>query len=312
MAREQAMEDLYEVLGVPRGATELEVKKAYRKLANRLHPDKNPGDKKAEKRLQVVNAAYDVLSDKEKRKNYDEFGPASLQSGFDPAAARRFGQAFQGGPDGYSFNFQGNQGFGDLGDIFSNLFGGAGGPVGGARRGPRRERGSDFSSTMEVDFLTALKGGKRSLTIQGETLEVEIPPGIKTGQKIRLSGRGGAGAHGGQQGDLFIKVEVQEHPIYRREGDDVHMEVPVSPRELFDGAPITIESPDGPIEMKVPAHSQSGRKLRLKGLGAPVRGGERGNLYVHLECRLPESKDPELSKLYAQLDRFYGKPLRNA
>ena len=299
------MDDPYKVLGVPRGADEKQIKKAYRKLAHKYHPDRNAGNKNSEATFKSVNAAYEVLGDKEKRKLYDEFGAASLQSGFNADQARQYGNMF-GGMGGMGGGFGGAAGFED---IFSRLFSGGGGRGHGR---PTARRGADVASHLKIDFLTAVKGGQRAIRIGGETLEIDIPAGVKTGQKIRLAGRGEPGSFGGPNGDLKIEISVTDHPLYKRKGDDIHFDVPVTMLELVAGAPVNVEVPDGSIELNVPAGSQNGRKLRVKGLGVPKRDGSRGNLYIHLNLVLPESDDPRLLECARELDKLYKKSPRSS
>lgn len=310
------MKDPYTTLGVSRSASEKDIKKAYRKLAGKYHPDRNPDNKQAEQTFKEINAAYDVLGNKDKRKLYDEFGESSTSSNFDADKARRFKDAFGGfggggqsaGGNGFFGNFQNAAGGfgGGVEDLFSRVF------SGGARSAPRQgpQKGADRSSKLSVDFLKALKGGEMTIRTGGETLDVNIPAGVKDGQKIRLRGLGAEGLFGGTRGDLVVTIEVEPHPTFRREGDDIHVDVNVTLRELIEGDKINVFTPEGTLELKVPAGSQNGRKLRLRGLGAPRKGSERGHLYVHLNATLPESSDPKLIELARQMDAFYSKPVR--
>lgn len=301
---QKVMDDPYKVLGVSRNADEKAIKKAYRKLAHKYHPDRNSGNKQSEATFKSVNAAYEIVGDKEKRKLYDEFGAASLQSGFDAAQARQYANMYGGMGGG-----MGGMGGGGFEDIFSRLFSG-GGVRGHGRPAPRR--GADVASHLRIDFVTAVKGGQRTIRIGGETLEIDIPAGVKTGQKIRLAGRGEAGTMGAPNGDLKIEITVTDHHLYKREGDDIHFDVPVTMLELVAGAPINVDVPDGSIELNVPAGSQNGRKLRVKGLGVPKRDGSRGNLYIHLNLVLPESDDPRLLECARDLDKLYKKSPRTS
>lgn len=293
---QKVMDDPYKVLGVSRDADEKTIKKAYRKLAHKYHPDRNSGNKNSEATFKSVNAAYEVVGDKDKRRLYDEYGAASLQSGFNEAQARQYGNMYGG--------MGGMGGGGGFEDIFSRLFSG-GGARGHGR--PVARRGSDVASHLRIDFVTAVKGGQRTIRIGGETLEIDIPAGVKTGQKIRLSGRGEPGTFGAPNGDLKIEITVTDHALYKRDGDDIHFDVPVTMLELVEGAPISVDVPDGSIELNVPAGSQNGRKLRVKGLGVPKRDGSRGNLYIHLNLVLPESDDPRLLECARDLDKLYKK-----
>ncbi|MBT5705899.1 MAG: DnaJ domain-containing protein [Verrucomicrobia bacterium] len=290
------MDDPYKVLGVSRGADEKNIKKAYRKLAHKYHPDTNSGNKKAESHFKNVNAAYEVVGDKDKRKLYDEFGAASLQNGFNAEQARQYGNMYGGG--GHSF--QGGTG-GGFDDIFSRLF------AGQNQRQQQPRRGADLESQLRVDFISSIKGDTRTLRVGGETLEINIPAGINSGQKIRLSGKGHSGTYGAPDGDLKIEIHVDPHPSFKREENDIHFDVPVTVLELVEGAPISVDVPDGIIELKIPPKSQNGRKLRVKGLGVPKRDGSRGNLYIHLKLTLPETDDERLLELARELESLYTK-----
>jgi len=300
--------DLYEVLGVARDVDAEALRKAYRKLARRYHPDVNPGDHKAEEHFKEVSEAYDVLSDPEKRRNYDEFGEVSLQGGFDAEQARRareaFGARFGGGPQpgAESFEFRGGDSFefGDLDDLLGRFgFGGRG----RGRGGSAGLRGSDLEATLDLDFLEAARGGEKRLTLQladengrmrTQTLNVRIPPGVGDGGKIRLRGKGGPGLGGGPPGDLWAHVRVRPHPVFRRDGRDLLLDVPVTIAEAIRGARIEVPTLDGRATVTVPPGTDSGQKLRLRGKGIPdPKGGAAGNLYVVIQVRVPKQLDPE-------------------
>jgi len=293
--------DLYKVLGVARDVDADALRKAYRKLARRHHPDVNPGDKAAEDKFKEISEAYDVLSDPAKRRNYDEFGEVSLQGGFDAEQARRsreaFGARFGGGegPGGYASGeaFE----FGDLDDLLGRFgFGGRG--ASGRAAGLR---GSDLEASLELDFLEAAKGGEKRLTLglagedgrlRNETLTVRIPPGVADGGRIRLRGKGAPGLGGGPPGDLWATVRVGSHPVFRREGRDVFVDVPVTIPEAIRGAKIEVPTLDGRATVTVPPGSDSGRKLRLRGKGIPdPAGGAPGDLYVVIQIRVPKDLD---------------------
>ncbi len=290
-----ASKDLYSVLGVKRDASADEIRSAYRTLARKLHPDVNPGDAAAEARFKEVSAAYAVLSDDQKRKLYDEFGDVALQAGFDAEKAeqmRRWGGAGVGG-GGTPFDYdQWSQTFftgGSMDDLLGSILGGRFG-----RRGPMTSmprRGADLRAELAIDLPLAVRGGTTTLRLDlpgRERVEVKIPPGIKDGQTLRLAGLGQSGSAGGPPGDLLIEVRVLEHPTYRRDGDDLHVEVPITLAEALQGATIAFEGPTGEVSLKVPPGTQSGRTFRLRGLGVPRRGGGRGNLYVRTLVVLPD------------------------
>jgi len=298
--------DLYAVLGVARDADADTLRKAYRKLARRHHPDVNPGDKAAEERFKEVSEAYDVLSDAEKRRNYDEFGEMALQGGFDAEKARRAREAFgarfggePGGPGGYEFRSGEPFEFGDLDDLLGRFgFGGRGGA--GRAAGLR---GSDLEASLELDFMEAAKGGEKRLTLQlaGEdgrpqtqTLTVRIPPGVGDGGRIRLRGKGAPGLGGGPAGDLWATVRVRPHAVFRREGRDLIVDVPVTIAEAVRGAKIEVPTLDGRATVTVPPGTDSGKKLRLRGKGIPDPAGKApGDLYVVIQVRVPKQLDAD-------------------
>ena len=364
-----ATTDLYAVLGVQRQASADEIKKAYRKLARRLHPDVNPGNKQAEERFKEISQAYDVLSDPEKRKLYDEFGMDGLQAGFDAGQARAYRgrgtrraagaeEAFTTGGFGRYANFE---------DIFGNIF------EGGGRAATRA--GADAEATLEVDLLDAVRGlstqlsvnraeacatcggsgidnasstvcpecqgsghvqvghgpvafgrvcprcegrgrigtqpcatcGGRGETSHVERLNVRIPPGVDTGSRVRIAGKGAPGHGGGPPGDLYIVVRVRPHPLLERRGHDLYMDVPVTVGEAVLGASVTVPTPDGEVRVKVPAASQSGRLLRIRGRGVPaLKGGTRGDLYIRLMIQVPADGGETVRQAVQAMEPAYG------
>lgn len=304
----------YETLGVPRDADTDTIRKTYRKLARQYHPDLNPGDEAAEARFKEISQAYGVLGDEEKRRLYDEFGDVSLESGFDPEKARRAKEDFasqfgQGrGPDMGEFQF------GDLDDILSGLFGGRGGRARGgpgARGGRVRMRGADVEARLDLDFVDAVQGCERRLTLtvptpeggsKTDTVTVRIPPGVADGDRLRVPGKGSPGLGDGPPGDLWTTVRVAPHPVFRRDGSDLELDVPVSVREAVLGAQVEIPTLTGRATVTVPPGSDSGRRLRLRGKGVPARsGGEPGDLYVRLQIRVPREVDEETRKVLERL-----------
>jgi curved DNA-binding protein len=292
--------DLYEILGVSRSASAEDVKKAYRRLAKQYHPDVNPGNKAAEEKFKEVTAAFEVLSDEKKRKLYDEFGPDALRTGFDEKRAEEYRRwKRQGAPPGaMPFDFGdfatvevGDMGSFDFSSIFGDLFGGAARGR-GPRRGPAPRAGHAAEAEIEVDLRDAVLGAERDLRIDGRTLRVKIPAGVADGSQIRLAGQGGPGRNGGPPGDLYLRVTVRPHPHVRREGRDLYLDLPVTVPEAALGAEVTLPTFEGPVRLTVPAGSQSGRKLRLRGKGLPeLRGGERGDLYAVVQIVLPEGAE---------------------
>ena len=368
MADASAAKDFYAVLGVQRGASADEIKRAYRSLARKYHPDVNPGDKQAEERFKDLSTAYDVLSNEEKRKRYDEFGSEGLRGGFDPEQARAYQRwqeqrsASGGRGQDIPFDF-------DFGDIFGAQTRG--------RRGPFAAAGEDMHASVKLDFVTALRGttialnvplratcdvcagsgeqpgttprtcgdcsgtGKRRLahgpmnlltvcpTCGGdgkvhdpctacagagivervEDVEVRIPPGADDGSELRVRGKGGPGLGGGPPGDLVIRTEVEAHPHFTREGLDLTLKLPISFSEAYNGASISVPTPSGAVQMKVPPRAQSGAKLRLRGKGV-TRGSHVGDLYVELSIRAPDKDDEALANALRESEKLYGQALR--
>ena len=293
--------DYYETLGVKRDASEDEIKKAYRKLARQYHPDRNPGDKQAEAKFKEVQDAYEVLSDKTKRANYDRFGHAGPDGGF----------GGRGGPRGQTFHWGGGAGGpqeidpAEAAELFRNLFGGGGGEgMGGlgeifGRRGrggtrARREPAQEVESEVTVPFLTAALGGTVALQLDGKELSVKIPAGIAEGQSLRLAGQ----APGG--GDLRLKIRVQPHPYFRREGNDIVLEVPLALSEAVLGAKVDVPTLDGTrLTVKIPPGSSSGSRLRLRGKG--VKGGDQ---YIEIKVVVPAPKDDRSKQLIEEFARL--------
>lgn len=290
--------DFYKDLGVSRDATPDEIKKAYRKLAAQHHPDKNPGDKKAEGRFKALNRAHQVLSDPEKRKLYDEFGEDGLREGFDPHAAHAYQRAAagargrgRGGPEVRLEDlFSNAQAGGGFTDIFGDLFGGA--------RGRRPSaRGADLQSEVVVDFASALRGAELKLRLQdgGDEVTVRVPAGAGDGDKVRVPGQGAPGNAGGPPGDLLLAIRVRPHPFFERSGLDLYLDLPITVTEAYRGAKVRVPTPDGPVTLSVPKHAQSGQVARLKGKGVQ-RQGQTGDLFVRFQIKLPVTSSPEIDQ----------------
>lgn len=284
-------QSLYEVLGVSKTADASTIKKAYRKLAKANHPDVNPGDAQAEARFKEISAAYDVLSDREKRSLYDEFGEVALSPGFDADQARAYQQAGYGGQAGFDAGGFDFGGFGGA-DIFSELFG-------FGRQAPRgaQPRGQHMRSEVVVDFETAALGGQRTLQFAGQrAIDVRIPSGVQDGETLRLRGQGQPSAMGAPAGDLLLTVRVTPHAVFRREGLDLHMDLSLSVPEATLGTTVAIETLKGKVSLKVPPHTNSGRTLRLRGKGIARKNKGQGDLYVHIGVRVPQQMTPELKE----------------
>ncbi len=324
MAAREKRRNLYDVLGVAKDADKDAIRKAYRKLARQYHPDVNPGDAAAEERFKEVSEAYAVLSDEEKRRNYDEFGEVSLEGGFDPEAARQAREAFgarfggaAGGPDFGGFEGQTFE-FGDLDDLLGRVFRAERGGARGHRAGIR---GQDVHATLELDFLEAARGGEKRLTLarpsgeggaHSETVTVRIPPGVADGGRIRIPKKGAPGLGGGPPGDLWATIHVRAHPVFRLEGRDVYLDVPLRRSEAVKGARIEVPTLEGRATVTVPPGTDSGQRLRLRGKGiADPGGGPAGDLYVVVQIRVPRDLDEAGREALETLERFEPADVRN-
>jgi molecular chaperone DnaJ len=370
-----ASKDFYQTLGVQRSATADEIRKAYRKLARKYHPDINPGDKAAEEKFKEISSAYEVLSDNEKRGRYDEFGEAGLDPGFDPEKARAYqkwqeqssstGGSFRSAPEDFEDLF----GFGGFEDIFARQ---------GSMRQDIARHGEDIETQMDVDFLDAVRGFQTAFSIQRpircercdgkgtkggaapatcpecrgsgqksirqggislkqtcprclgtgkipgpvcdackgsgrvvgtETVRVNIPPGVETGKKIRVPGKGASGVRGGTAGDLYIVPHVLPHKLFTRTGKDLTLELPITIAEALRGATVEIPTPSGPVRVKIPTGAQSGQSLRVKGKGVAAHRAEAaGDLYLRLLIRAP--KDELDNETLEKIERAYRENVR--
>jgi DnaJ-class molecular chaperone len=284
--------DPYHTLGVKKDASQDDIQKAYRRLAKKLHPDLNPGNKEAEEKFKEVASAYDVLGDADKRARYD-------RGEIDETGAERPRQRFYRdfADDSHAYTTEaGVADFGGAEDILSQIFGRAGA---GRTNVPRR--GADTHYALHLDFLTAINGGKRQITLpDGSTLDVSIPPGTRDGQVLRLRGKVRPGINGGPPGDALIEIEALPHKLFARKGDDIHLELPISLREAVLGGKVEAPTPSGAVAMTVPKWSNTGTVLRLRGRGVPRPDGGKGDELVTLKVMLPKKPDPELEKFIAQ------------
>ncbi len=292
------MADPYSILGVPRGADEKAIKSAYRKLAKELHPDRNQDNPKAAERFGEVTRAYDLLSDKDKRAQFDR---GEIDVDGNPVGFGGFGGGFGGAGAGQrGFRADGFEGFGgegaDLGDIFEGLFGGRGGGGGfgaGARRGPA-PRGASVQYRLSVSLPDAATRASQRITLaDGKTIDLKLPAGVEDGTQMRLGGKGEQGPGGA--GDALVTIQIAPHPFFRRDGDNIRLDLPISLDEAVNGAKVKVPTVEGAVMLTVAPGSSSGKTLRLKGKGMPRKDGNRGDQLVTLEIHLPES-DSDLTR----------------
>ena len=296
--------DLYQQLGIKRGASEAEIKKAYRSLAKQLHPDRNKDNPKAAERFAQVTRAYDLLSDKDKRARYDrgeidEDGNPRMPfgSGFGGGAGARPGAGGGSGFDGFPGGFSADSA--DLSDLFEGLFGaatqgrrgaGSGGPFGGFGRARQPQKGADIAYRLKVPFADAatLKGQRVTLA-GGRTIDLKLPKGVEDGTKIRLAGQGQDGPGG--RGDAIVTIEIANHPFFTREGSNIRLVLPISLKEAVQGAKVKVPTPEGPVMLTIPKSATSGKVLRVKGRGFTGKDGHRGDMLVQLAVDVPKDDD---------------------
>jgi DnaJ-class molecular chaperone len=316
-----SVKDYYKILGVSKNATKDEIKKAYRNLARKYHPDHNPDNKDAEEKFKEVQEAHEVLSDEEKRKTYDMFGSAE----FRPGGQTTWRRAGDPGGSNYQYTYS-SQDFPGFEDIFKDIFGFGGGPRARAGTGARGgggsfrdifsqserqqpSKGKDLEYQIEIDFDTAIKGGVRDITISRqklnnvstEKLSVKIPPGVATGSRIRVQGKGESGSRG-DQGDLYLRIVVQAHPLFKRRQDDIYLELPVTVYEAALGKQVDVPTIDGTAKLSVPPGVQNGTKLRLKGKGVQnIKTKERGDQYVEVKIVMPDNIKDSDKKFFEEL-----------
>jgi curved DNA-binding protein len=296
--------DYYAVLGVGRSATQDDIKRSYRKLARKYHPDVSK-QADAEAKFKELGEAYEVLKDPEKRAAYDQLGSNwKDRQDFRPPPEWGTGFEFHGGPGGGGQH--------DFSDFFETLFGQASGPRGGGRNRGFQTQGDDHHAKILIDLEDSYHGGSRSISLKvpeltgdghvvtrKRTLKVNIPKGVRQGQQIRLSGQGATGMGGGRAGDLYLEVGFNPHRYYRVEGSDVYLELPLAPWEAALGASVEVPTPSGAVDMKIPANSRAGKKMRIKGRGIP--GRTPGDLYVVLQIALPSSDDDKARNIYERM-----------
>ncbi len=312
--------DYYEVLGVPRGASQDEIRKAFRKLARKYHPDIAADKEEGEEKFKEINEAYEVLSDSEKRKKYDTLGENWKHMGdFSPPPGGAGGfRDFGGGPQGSEFHFEGT-GFSDFFENFFSQrashggfsgFGGGGHPGGGRPVGKRR--GGDIEADILVTLEETMTGSERTLKLQAPSMtggppetrsvRIRIPKGIQEGQLIRVAGHGQPGVNGGESGDLFLRVRLERHPDFRVQGSDLHYDLRLAPWEAILGTTVAVRTLHGPVKIKIPPCTAPGTEFRIRGRGLPAeKAGEFDDLYAAVKIVLPESISPEEEGLWKQL-----------
>ena len=318
--------DYYKILGVDKAADQKAIKKAYRKLAAKYHPDKNPDNKAAEDKFKEVNEAYEVLSDEEKRKQYDSLGAnyeAFKNSGatweqWQQAQAQARGRAqyggFGGGPGGGTFTFSGDPSefFGQRGhrrgssgysDFFEQFFGGAGGGFAGGQRQSSKMRGQDVRAELPITLREAYEGSKKTFEFYGEKLRIGVKAGAYDGQQLRVKGKGNPSPNGGERGDLYIELRVQPDPRFKREGDDLYLEITVPLYDAVLGGSVKVPTMTGEVNVKIPAGTQPGKVLRLRGKGMPVRKKKEqfGDLLVRITIKVPTELSDQERKLFEEL-----------
>lgn len=311
-------EDYYATLGVARGASAEEIKKAYRKLARENHPDLHPDDPKAKAKFQQVQGAFDVLNDPKKREMYDRYGSAYESAGAGGHAGARPWPTGGGGGggDGYEVNLEdlfGGGGGGGFADLFKQFGNRGRGGAGGGRR-PVPEAGADLEHDLSIPFASAVLGGEAQIAVaradgRQETIRVKIPAGIEDGKRIRLRGQGEPGANGGPHGDVLIRVTIAPHPNFRRVGKRLEVNVPITLAEALGGAKIDVPTPHGTITLTVPPGTSSGRKLRVKGQGVKSVAGEPGDLMAELQIVMPKNlTDDDRRQMVEIAERYADNP----
>lgn len=297
--------DYYKMLGVEKSASQADIKKAYRALAKKYHPDKNKGDKAAENKFKDISEAYEVLGDKDKRAQYDQLGAnwRQFQQGGGPSGGRY--QSYGGGFSQQDINdmFGGGGGGGGFSDFFEQFFGGGGGFGQAAGGRTRAHKGQDYQAEMEISLEEAYSGTSRLINTDQQQLRITTKPGVADGQTLRIKGKGGPAAGGGQSGDLYIKVLIRPHPRFERKGDDLHTDLNLDMYTAILGGETHVNTMSGTIKLKIPAGTQNGKTLRLRGKGMPHYGkpDQHGDLYVKINVMLPTHLSSEERSLLEKL-----------
>ncbi len=299
--------DYYKILGVDKNASESDIKKAYRKLARKLHPDLNPNDKQSNKKFQQVNEANEVLSDPEKRKKYDKYGQEwnhaeefeKARQSQSRAGNSAGGYGFSGNDDG-GRNFSGSEFGGNFSDFFSSMFGQSEGRSSGRQA---NFRGEDYNAELHLNLEDAYTTRKQTLTVNGKNIRITIPAGVENGQVIKLKGHGGTGINGGPNGDLYITFVIADHSRFKRSGNDLYTTVDIDLYQAVLGGEIMLDTLSGKIKLKVNPETQNGTKIRLKGKGFPVykNEGQSGDLYVTYSVKIPTNLTEKQKELFREL-----------
>lgn len=298
--------DYYKILDVAKSATEAEIKKAYRKLARKYHPDLNPNDKEAEKKFKEINEANEVLSNPENRKKYDKYGKdwkhadEFEKAGYDPNQQQYSRQQQQGSAQDFS-GFGGDFSDSDFSDFFNSMYGG-----GRSSRSQSKYRGQDFNAELQLDLASVYTTHKQSLTVNGKNIRITIPAGVENGQIIKIPGHGGPGANGGPNGDLYITFIIDNNSSFKREGNNLYADVNLDLYTAILGGEIFVNTFDGKVKVKVPAETQTGTKVKLKGKGFPVYKKENqfGDLYITYNVKTPTKLSQKEKELFEQLAKL--------
>ncbi|WP_029268977.1 DnaJ C-terminal domain-containing protein [Flavobacterium sp. KJJ] len=298
--------DYYKTLEITKAATEAEIKKAYRKLARKYHPDLNPNDKEAEKKFKEINEANEVLSNPENRKKYDKYGKdwkhadEFEKAGYDPNQQQQYSRQQKGSQDfsGFGDDFSGS----DFSDFFNSMYGG------GARnsRSQSKYRGQDFNAELQLDLAAAYTTHKQSLTVNGKNIRITIPAGVENGQIIKIPGHGGPGANGGPNGDLFITFIIENNSDFKREGNNLYADIDLDLYTAILGGEMYVNTFDGKVKIKVPEETQAGTKVKLKGKGFPIYKKENqfGDLYITYKVKTPTKLSQKEKELFKELAKI--------
>lgn len=300
--------DYYKTLDVTKSATEAEIKKAYRKLARKYHPDLNPNDKEAEKKFKEINEANEVLSNAENRKKYDKYGKdwkhadEFEKAGYNPNQQQQYSKQQQQGNQDFSGFGGGDFSGSDFSDFFNSMYGSSG----RSSRGQAKYRGQDFNAELQLDLVSAYTTHKKNLAVNGKNIRITIPAGVENGQVIKIPGHGGAGANGGPNGDLYITFNIENNSDFKREGNNLYSDVDLDLYTAILGGEMFVNTFDGKVKIKVPEETQTGTKVKLKGKGFPVykKDNQFGDLYITYNVKTPTKLSQKEKELFAELAKI--------